>query len=115
MTQSSKSVNGHTNGYDHASPDVLMRRTHADRLRMYEIDAGIGIKGAVNFEGKKSYLGCFYPPEAVVITPAFLRTVPIPHLRAGCAEVIKMAIIKDRCLFERLEQWSHVLLKQRFQ
>src|SRR6185503_9534091 len=26
-----------------------------------QIDAGIGLKGAVNFSGKKSYLGCFYP------------------------------------------------------
>lgn len=80
-----------------------------------QIDAGIGIKGAVNFENKKSYLGCFYPPEAVVITPAFLRTVPVPHLRAGCAEIIKMAIIKDPVLFERLEHWAPTLLEHAFQ
>src|SRR5262245_55363956 len=28
-----------------------------------QIDAGIGIKGAVNFLGKMNYLGSFYPPE----------------------------------------------------
>ncbi len=80
-----------------------------------QIDAGIGIKGAVNFRGKKSYLGCFYPPEAVVITPAFLRTVPDHHLRAGFAEIIKMAIVKDPHLFERVENQAQELLEHAFQ
>src|SRR5688500_11545734 len=31
-----------------------------------QIDAGIGLKGGVNFQSKKNYLGCFYPPEAVL-------------------------------------------------
>ncbi|MGH8069850.1 MAG: iron-containing alcohol dehydrogenase [Candidatus Entotheonellia bacterium] len=41
-----------------------------------QIDASIGIKGAVHFEGKKNYLGCFYPPKSAVIDPIFLRTLP---------------------------------------
>ncbi len=80
-----------------------------------QIDAGIGIKGAVNFQGKKSYLGCFYPPEAVVVTPAFLRTVPDQHLRAGFAEIIKMAIVKDPHLFEQVEKHASELLEHAFQ
>jgi 3-dehydroquinate synthase len=80
-----------------------------------QIDAGIGIKGAVNFQGKKSYLGCFYPPAAVVITPAFLRTLPKPYLSAGFAEIIKIAIVKDKRLFERVEHWAQELLEHAFQ
>ena len=41
-----------------------------------QVDAGIGIKGAVNFLGKKSFLGSFYAPESVLIDPGFLRTLP---------------------------------------
>jgi 3-dehydroquinate synthase len=60
-----------------------------------QADAGIGIKGAVNFSQKKSYLGCFHPPRAVIITPPFLKTLPHNNLREGFAEIIKMAIIRD--------------------
>src|SRR5918912_1586999 len=41
-----------------------------------QVDAGIGLKGAVNFAAKKSFLGCFHPPEQVLIDPELLRTVP---------------------------------------
>jgi 3-dehydroquinate synthase len=64
-----------------------------------QIDAGIGVKGAVNFCSKKSYLGCFYPPESVCIDPLFLQTLPQSHLRNGLAEIIKMAIVRDEELF----------------
>lgn len=65
-----------------------------------QVDASIGIKGATNFCGKKNYLGCFYPPSAVVIDPHFLKTLPIEHLRNGFAEIIKIAIACDAELFD---------------
>jgi len=68
-----------------------------------QIDAGIGLKGAVNFAGKKSFLGCFHPPEQVFIDPAFLRSLPRRFLVAGLAEVIKMGIVRDARLFELVE------------
>lgn len=68
------------------------------------VDAGIGIKGAVNFEGKKNYLGCFYPPESVLLDPEFLGTLPQRHIRTGLAEIIKVALACDRRLFELVER-----------
>jgi 3-dehydroquinate synthetase len=68
-----------------------------------QIDAGIGLKGAVNFGGKKSFLGCFYPPEKVLIDPLFLRTLPVSHLRCGLAEIIKIALVRDPKLFDLVE------------
>lgn len=68
-----------------------------------QIDAGIGIKGAVNHGGKKSSLGCFYAPTQVLIDSAFLSSLPARHLRAGMAEIIKMALIRDARLFELVE------------
>lgn len=75
-----------------------------------QIDAGIGIKGAVNFLGKKSYLGCFYPPESVLIDPTFLRTLPIYHLRSGLAEIIKIALVRDGELFDLVEHYTGLLM-----
>jgi len=80
-----------------------------------QIDAGIGIKGAVNFQRKKSYLGCFFAPRAVVITPSFLATLPHRHLREGFAEMIKIAIVRDAALFELIELCGSELLEDGFQ
>ncbi|HEU4557808.1 MAG TPA: ROK family protein [Longimicrobium sp.] len=79
-----------------------------------QVDAGVGIKGAVNFGGKKSYLGCFHPPEQVLIDPALLRTLPRAHLRAGLAEVVKMAVVADAELFGRVETHARDLLASGF-
>ena len=81
---------------------------------MGQIDAGIGIKGAVNFCGKKSYLGCFYPPEAVLIDPAFVRSLPVGHLRCGLAEILKIAIVRDPELFDLVEQYAPSFLATGF-
>jgi len=74
------------------------------------IDAGIGIKGAVNLPGKKSALGCFYPPERVMLDPEFLRTLPAGLISDGLAEAIKVAMVLDLDLFELIEQHSRQLL-----
>ncbi|EYF01007.1 sedoheptulose 7-phosphate cyclase [Chondromyces apiculatus] len=79
-----------------------------------QIDAGIGVKGAVNFAGKKSFFGCFYPPEAVLIDPAFLATLPQAFLRYGLAEIVKMALVRDRELFELVEAHHSALLRSNF-
>jgi len=68
------------------------------------IDAGIGIKGAVNLPDKKSALGCFHPPEQVLLDPAFLRTLPKKLISSGLAEAIKVAIVMDLGLFEFIER-----------
>jgi 3-dehydroquinate synthase len=79
-----------------------------------QIDAAIGIKGAVNFHNKKSYLGCFYPPTEVVVTPSFLATLPQYELRPGFAEIIKIALVRDKQLFELVEQSGRKLLSGGF-
>ena len=79
-----------------------------------QIDAGIGLKGAVNFCGKKSFIGCFHPPEHVLIDPAFLRTLPRRYLVSGVAEAIKMGIARDESLFDLLERRSLDLVTSGF-
>ncbi|MCP3980430.1 MAG: sedoheptulose 7-phosphate cyclase [bacterium] len=70
---------------------------------MGQVDAGIGIKGAVNFGCKKSYVGTFYPPQSVIVDPAFLNTLCARHVRCGIAEIIKIALACDARLFELIE------------
>ncbi len=67
------------------------------------IDAALGIKIAINFNGNKNRLGSFEPPLAVFLDKSFLRTLSRRHLLNGVCEIIKLAVICDVTLFERLE------------
>jgi 2-epi-5-epi-valiolone synthase len=67
------------------------------------IDAGIGTKNAVNFAGRKSRIGTFHPPEHSILDASFVRTLDARQVRSGMAESLKMGLVCDRELFERLE------------
>jgi 2-epi-5-epi-valiolone synthase len=80
-----------------------------------QIDAGIGIKGAVNLDGHKSRLGSFHPPVAVYADPGWLATVSADAVRSGLAEIVKVAIMRDEQLFELLERVGGSLAATAFQ
>ncbi|MEO0333004.1 MAG: 3-dehydroquinate synthase, partial [Bacteroidota bacterium] len=67
-------------------------------------DSGVGVKNGINYFGKKNFLGTFAPPYAVINDSAFLSTLDDRDWRAGIAEAIKVALIKDAAFWERLEQ-----------
>ena len=67
------------------------------------VDASIGIKTGVNFNGNKNRLGVFTPPQKILLDKAFLKTLPKRHILNGICEIIKLAIIKDAGLFCLLE------------
>ena len=59
-------------------------------------DAGLGVKNGVNAFGNKNFFGTFQPPWAILNDRAFLDLLPQRQWRAGIAEAVKVAIIKDR-------------------
>ncbi len=65
-------------------------------------DAGIGVKNAVNFHGRKNFIGTFAPPFAVVNDFSFLATLPRRDCRSGIAEAMKVALIRDSDFFDFL-------------
>jgi 3-dehydroquinate synthase len=67
-------------------------------------DAGVGVKTSVNAFGSKNFLGTFAPPFAVINDNELLSTLPLRDTRAGLAEAIKVALIRDAGLFAWLEQ-----------
>jgi len=67
-----------------------------------QVDAAVGGKTGVDFQGFKNHIGVFQEPEAVVMDPAFLATLPPGELRSGYAEVIKHALIADATAFASL-------------
>jgi 3-dehydroquinate synthase len=67
-------------------------------------DAGVGVKTSVNAFGSKNFLGTFAPPFAVINDVQLLATLPLRDVRAGLAEAVKVALIRDASFFEWLEK-----------
>jgi 3-dehydroquinate synthase len=72
-------------------------------------DSGVGVKNGINAFGKKNFIGTFAPPFAVINDFDFLATLPERDQRAGFAEAVKVALIRDRDFFESLEADAHLL------
>lgn len=68
------------------------------------VDSSVGGKVAVDLPGGKNLVGAFYQPKAVFIDPDLLQTLPVRYLHDGLAEVIKYGCIREKALFEKLEQ-----------
>lgn len=68
-----------------------------------QVDSSIGGKVAVDLEKGKNLVGSFYHPKAVLIDPLVLKTLDKRFLIDGMAEVIKYGCIKDKELFEYLQ------------
>lgn len=73
-----------------------------------QVDASVGSKVGVDFDGIKNQIGLFADPQAVFILPEFLSTLPQKHLLSGYAEMMKHAIIADT------DYWN-IILKEGFE
>lgn len=78
------------------------------------IDAGVGVKTGINYEGRKNRLGTYFPSADTVLDRSFLRTLPFRHISNGIAEAVKVAVVRDRVLFELLEMHLDELIETRF-
>lgn len=67
-----------------------------------QVDASVGGKLGIDFQGYKNHIGLFREPSGVYIYPAFLQTLPFNELRSGFAEVIKHHLIADAGAWETL-------------
>ena len=65
-----------------------------------QVDASVGGKLAIDFNGFKNHIGVFQLPVSTLIGPEFLKTLPFRELRSGFAEVIKHCIISDREIWD---------------
>ncbi len=63
------------------------------------VDSSIGGKTAVNVGSAKNNVGAFHQPKAVIMDVQVLTTLPEREYRAGLAEVLKHALIKDADFF----------------
>ncbi|GAB6278225.1 MAG: 3-dehydroquinate synthase [Lentimicrobium sp.] len=92
-----------------------MQFIHVPTTLLAMVDAAIGGKNAINFEGLKNQIGVFAFPYQTFIYPKFLRTLPYRQIRSGFVEMLKHALLKGDDLWNRLsaiepEEVMHHLL-----
>ena len=69
-----------------------------------QVDASVGGKNGVNFQGYKNMIGLFNQPAFVICDPTMLKTLTPKELSYGFAEIVKHAAIGDRAYFDFLEK-----------
>ncbi|MCZ2095171.1 MAG: 3-dehydroquinate synthase, partial [Anaerolineae bacterium] len=67
------------------------------------VDSSVGGKVGVDLPQGKNLVGAFKQPDAVVIDPDVLRTLPEREWRCGAAEAIKHALIADPGLLDLID------------
>jgi 3-dehydroquinate synthase len=98
-------------GFAAATAHRGIRHVRLPTTTLSQGDGGVGVKNGVNHFGKKNWVGTFAVPFAVVNDLDFLRLLPAPQRRAGIIEAIKVALIRDRSLFESMESMSDRLAR----
>ena len=74
------------------------------------VDAALGGKTAVNFEGFKNLVGTFYPAEEIRIWIGVLNSLSGRELLSGLAEAVKTALLGDEELLSLLQTRRRQLL-----
>ena len=90
-------------GYVAATTHRGIRHVRVPTTVLAQNDSGVGVKNGVNAFGMKNLIGTFAPPAAVINDSAFIDVLPGRDKRAGMAEAVKVALIRDRAFFEWLE------------
>lgn len=76
------------------------------------VDASIGGKTGINFEGYKNILGTFHPAREVRIIPEVLHSLPEREYFSGLAEVIKHGLLRTGKLFDLLSDHAERILRR---
>jgi len=90
-------------GYAAATAHRGIRCVRVPSTVLAQCDGGVGVKNGINGFSAKNFSGTFAPPWAVIDDFELLTTLPLRDARAGMAEAVKVALIRDPDLFTWLE------------
>ena len=71
------------------------------------IDASVGGKTGVDFMGLKNTIGLFAPAEKTFIDIDYLQTLPREQLNSGYSELLKIALVASKPLWEELQSFEY--------
>lgn len=85
-----------------------MRCINVPTTLLGAVDASVGGKTAINFNGVKNQIGSFTEPEAAIISTLFFNTLPERQLLSGYAEMLKHALLENNEALSRVLRFSPV-------
>jgi 3-dehydroquinate synthase len=97
-------------GYAAATAHRGVRLIRVATTVLSQDDSAVGVKNGINAYGKKNYFGTFAAPYAVINDIEFLTTLSDRDWRAGLAEAVKAALIRDAGFFNDLERDAEKLV-----
>lgn len=102
-------VTGDMGGFCASTYKRGIRFVNIPTTLLSQVDASVGGKLGIDFNGYKNHIGVFNEPEAVIISDVFLKTLPLSELRSGYAEVIKHGLISNENYFEslKIQEWEN--------
>ena len=89
-------------GYAAAIAHRGIRLIRLPTTTLAQADSGVGVKNAINYFGKKNWVGTFAVPWAVVNDSALLKTLPDREFVSGFSEAVKVSLLKDAQEFDWL-------------
>ncbi|MEM9587725.1 MAG: 3-dehydroquinate synthase [Planctomycetota bacterium] len=89
-------------GYAAAIAHRGVRLIRLPTTTLAQADSGVGVKNAVNYFGKKNWVGTFAVPWAVINDSGLLTTLPDRDFRSGFSEAVKVSLLKDADHFDWL-------------
>ena len=66
------------------------------------VDASVGGKTGVDLGALKNLVGVINTPEAVIVNPEFLATLPSDEMRSGMAEMFKHGLISSKTYWDKM-------------
>merc|ERR1719262_2032369 len=78
------------------------------------IDAGPSPRTCCDGFGFKNLYGAYHPPVLTLTDRSFFKTLHEGWVRHGIAEIVKMAVVKDKSLFELIEKAGPRLIRTKF-
>ncbi|NJN07993.1 MAG: 3-dehydroquinate synthase [Richelia sp. RM2_1_2] len=99
-------------GYAAATAHRGIRLIRIPTTVLAQNDSAVGVKNGINAFGKKNFLGSFAPPYAVLNDCDFLDSLDERDWRAGIAEAVKVALIRDAEFFEFISDNAALLARR---
>ena len=66
------------------------------------VDAAVGGKTGINFNGLKNEIGAFSEADIVILSTVFFKTLPLEEIKSGYAEMLKHGLLSTENQYKKL-------------
>lgn len=99
-------------GFAAATAHRGVRLVRLPTTTLGQADSCVAVKNGINLHGKKNWLGSFAVPWAVVNDLSVLASLDERDWRSGFSEAVKVGLVRDNSLFERIERDAKAIARR---